>query len=537
MGNGLGRNMQVANEIASLANSMGGGSSRSSFLPDPIVFRKGGSISDSIHEEPTLASFFFVFHFDDTASDIGSNTLSSPLFAPARDSSGKPYASASNFFEHTVSNADPDYGADKLAKLNSFKSILKKVNSEMPWVFQSITGLELARQYNDEEPWRGVDKPKIEIECLEENIEFMITKMMSLYRNIVWDDKRNIRIMPTNISKFTVDVYVTEIRGFQANTGSPFLGSYRGSGDYKNLSNQEQDSRNADQIYAKGFIDKEYTAIKTGITKPVFVVRLKHCEFDMNSGQEIFAELSKNPEYKKPKIGIYYKTAEILHENGGPNLPLDKKLKEVEVISTGGTNISRNPYDPGDDKPKIVQALVGMGKDIADSTVSSVGGALARLRNATKIFNGNSIIGNVHGVGLSGAAENLVEGLVPDFGSLFLGNVHGVNDAGTLQDAINSASLNALGIFNQGSDLGAIKDQFGADAVKDETIQPANIYDNLNVGGGLQSPTPNLSNVYDGINPNTLDSTPDIGIKDNVYGSTPAIDSTPDGNLNQNVYE
>lgn len=541
---GTGRSMQSANEAANMGGGVAGGGEKSAFLPAPMVFRKGGSLSDALHEEPTLVSFFFLFHFDDATGIDGS--LQSPLFAPAEafDQNRKLCASARNFFKYAVSNADPVYGADKLAELDSFQSILKKINNEMPWVFQSVTGLELARQYNDEEPWRGVDKPKIEIECLEESIEFTITKMMSLYRNIVWDSKRNIRIMPTNVSKFTLDVFVTEIRNFQSNTASPLLGSNRGSTAYRNLSNQDQDSRNVDKVYARGFINNDYTSVKTGITKPVFAVRLKHCEFDMNSGQELFAELSKNPEYKKPKIGIYYKTAEVLHENGGPNLPLNKKLKQIEVISTGGTNIddSRNPYNPNDDTPKIVHALVNMGKDVASSTISSVGGAVARLRNAAALTNGNSIIGNAHGIGLTGAAENLVDSLVPDFGSLFLGNVHGVNLAGTLQDAINSASLNALGVlavdtFSAAKDK--IKAKFGDPAsVTGSDIQPANIYDNLNVGGLLPIPgSTNLSNVYDGINTATLDSTPDGNINDNVYGNTPATDSTPDGNLNQNVYE
>lgn len=521
---GLGQQMQAANEAIART--------RSSNLPDPVVFKKGATRSDSLHEEPTLVSFFFLFHFDYAGND---ESISSPLFAPATKTDGTPIKSARNFFEKTLANSAPDYAADKLARLNSFQAILKKVNTEMPWFFQTVTGLELARQYNEEEPWRGVDKPKIEIECLEENIEFTATKMMSLYRNVVWDDKRMVRIIPTNIAKFTMDVYVTEIRNFQANTASPLLGSNRGSTAYANLSNQDQDSRSQDKIYAQGFLRDDFTAITVGETKPVFAIRLKQCEFDMNSGQELFADLSKNPEYKKPKIGIYYKSAEVLWENGGPNLPLDKKLKEFEIISTGGSDISRNPFDPADDVPKIAQAIGNLGKDAAEKAINTVGGAIAKLKNMSRLTTGNSAIGNAHGVSFAGPLATFVEGATPDFGSLFLGNVHGLNLGSTLQDAINTASLNALG--GLGSDVfSAIKTKFGTNAVSD--MQPANIYDNLNVGGLLPIPgSTNLSNVYDGINTTALDSSPDGNINDNVYGNTPAVDSTPDGNLNQNVYE
>ena len=531
--NGFAEQMQAANEIKART--------KSSYLPDPVVFKKGSVRVGSIHEEPTLLSFFFVFHFDDPGAGSGATgsasnathpDTSSPLFAPAATGSGKPITSARNFFEKVVANTAPEYAADKLARLNSFISILKKVNTEMPWFFQSVTGLELARQFNDEEPWRGVDKPKIEIECLEENIELTATKLMSLYRNIVWDDKRNIRIMPTNISKFTMDIYVTEVRTFQENTASPLLGSKRGSTAYSNLSNQSQDSRNVDKVYAQGFLDDNYTNIAVGKTKPVFAIRLKHCEFDMNSGQEAFAELSKNPEYKKPKIGIYYKVAETLWENGGPNLPLDKKLKETEIITNETPDIARNPFDPNDDTPKLAQALVNMGKDAADKAINSVGGAIARLKNMTRLTTGNSVIGNAHGISFTGLAGNLIDRALPSsgsagLGSLFLGNIYGINTTTTIGEAINIASINALG------GLAALT---GATTQATGDISPQNIYDNLNIGGGLVQPA-NISpaNIYEGLNPS--DSTPDGGNFDNVYGDTPAIDSTPDGNLNQNVYE
>ena len=492
---------------------------RSSYLPDPVVFKKGAVRADSIHEEPTLVSFFFNFHWED-----------SKLFKSAFDSSGKPNESALNFFESTLANTATassggkdfsktmeTYSATKAAELKSFTNILKKINTQMPWFFQTLTGLEIARNYNDEEPWRGVDKPKIEIECLEENIELTATKLMSLYRSVVWDSKRNIRILPANVCKFTMDIYITEVRSFQANTASPLLSSNRGSTAYTNLSNQDQDGRRTDQTYANGFLNDEVQSPTVGVTKPVFAIRLKHCEFDMNSGQELFSDLGKNPEMKKPKIGIYYKTAEVLYEYGGPNLPLDKYLKEEEILSKGSQYSTRDPYDPNDDKPKIIQAISNIGKDAAGKVADAVSGAVARAKNLTKFTNGNSTIGNAHGVKFTGAVGNIVDAAIDNVGSVFLDNVYGLNAASTLQDAINSASINALG--GAAALVGKLKTNSGANS----KISPSSVYDNLNVGqslGGSISP----KNIYDGIDPNTLDSTPDIGIKDNVYGTTPAID-------------
>ena len=473
---------------------------KSSYLPDPAVFKKGSVRTSSIHEEPTLLSFFFLFHFDDQTGD-------SPLFAPASQTNGIPNTSALNFFENTLNNSAPEYAKRKAAQLNSFIKVLRKVNTEMPWFFQSVTGLELARQYNPEEPFRGADKPKIEIECLEENIELTATTLMSLYRNAVWDEKRHVRVLPSNVSKFTVDVYVTEVRSFQANTGSPLLGSNRGSTAYTNLSNQDQDNRNADKEYATGFLQDDFgSGITPGRTKPVFAVRLKQCEFDINSGQEAFADLSKNPEVKKPRIGIFYKVAEVLHENGGPNLPLDATLKEIEIISKGEPFLNRNPFDPQDDKPKVIQALSNAGKDIANRVGDAIAGVGARIKNLSKVTTGNSTIGNAYGVRFTGALGNVINSF--DIGSLFLGNVHGLSGLNTLQDAINSASINALGLFRRPQP---------SRPSSSDNMSPENIYDNLNVGGGLGGArlgnTISPKNIYDGINLATLDSTPDTGIR------------------------
>jgi hypothetical protein len=173
-----------------------------------------------------------------------------------------------------------------------------------------------------------------------------------------------------------------------------------------------------------------------------------------------------------------------------------------------------------------------MGKDAASKAINSVGGALARLKNMTRLTTGNSVIGNAHGISFTGLAGNLIDRALPSsgsagLGSLFLGNIYGINTTTTVGEAINIASINALG------GLAALT---GATTQATGDISPQNIYGNLNVGGGLVQPA-NISpaNIYEGLNPS--DSTPDGGNFDNVYGDTPAIDSTPDGNLNQNVYE
>lgn len=553
-GNQIVQAVNAANVVASKQNS--------AYLPPISTFKKGPLRSGSIHEEPTLLSFFFLFHWDDPTA--------SPLFGPAVSGTGAPQRTAFNYFEKTVSNTDPAYGGKKAAQLKSFINILKKVNTEMPWFWQTVTGLEVARTITEEEPWKAAEKPKIEIECLEENIELTATKLMDLYRNIVWDTKRHVRVLPTNVSRFTMDIYVTEVRAFQANTGSSLLGSYRGSTAYGIYTNEDPDNRNAGVPYAKGFTQENLTSMTVGETKPVFAIRLIGCEFDMNSGQEAFAELSKNPEVKKPKIGIFYKYAETLLAHGGPNLPLDTELKQNENAPGGAEGDARNPYDPMDDLPKVKQALAGIGKGIANKVGDAVNGALAQARNAMRLTNGgNSAIGNVYGSRFNGPLADAIvnfggqalDSLIAEKGSdkiknfrkLLLGNVYGIGDGMALRNVISLASANAIGAIPLFVSQAA---QEKNKPVGDSDL--SNVYDNT--GGTPGEPPLESLNVYDLSSPGTLDTTPDGNLGGNVYDLTigkvdqkennpnkglspkniyngPAIDSSPDGNLNQNVYE
>ena len=525
--------MDNSNQIAQSINAANIAAAKqySTYLPPISTFKKGSMRSSSIHEEPTLLSFFFLIHFDDAGA--------SPLFGSATNTNGIPQRTALNYFEKTVSNTDPAYGAKKAAQLKSFINIFRKVNTEMPWFWQTVTGLEVARTITEEEPWKAAEKPKIEIECLEENIELTATKLMDLYRNIVWDTKRHVRILPTNVSRFTMDIYVTEVRAFQANTGSPLLGSYRGATAYEIYSNSTQDSRNVDAKYAAGFTKENFESIAVGETKPVFAIRLVGCEFDMNSGQETFAELSKNPEAKKAKIGIFYKYAETLVANGGPNLPLDALLKQNEQVPGGASlNDTRNPYDPMDDMPKVNQAEGG-----ADAAPTGTG-VPDRPSGAT----GNVYESSVESGGIANASEQ-------DRSANAKGNVYESNRAG---DAIaNNRILNSVNVhgFNRGPLADAVMN-FGAQAVDSFIANSGNEkLQNLrklllgNVYG--MGPGMDLRNAIGLASANALGAAPILISQllnkknektkvasdlDNVYNG-PAVDSSPDGNLNDNVYE
>ena len=77
-------------------------------------------------------------------------------------------------------------GAPLVKNLDNFTNVLMKVNREMPWFWQGLKGIETALNYGHmKEPWRGAEKPQLEIECLEENVELTAIGLMDLYMVII----------------------------------------------------------------------------------------------------------------------------------------------------------------------------------------------------------------------------------------------------------------------------------------------------------------------------------------------------------------
>ena len=152
------------------------------------AFRKGQRTS-TIHEDPTYLSFMILFHGDDRSS-----VAHSPLLN----------GEANSYLRNVVRTDLGDIYADNLAV---FKRVLLKVNREMPWFWQGLKGMEAAMNYGDfKEPWRGAEKPQLEIECLEENVELTAIGLMELYRNSCFDLQRYVEIVPKNLREFSMDI-------------------------------------------------------------------------------------------------------------------------------------------------------------------------------------------------------------------------------------------------------------------------------------------------------------------------------------------
>ena len=330
-------------------------------------FRKG-KLFNKMHEDPTYLSFFFMFDFY--------NREESPLFA----------GPAEEYLENVINDKD------RLAKLKTFKKILQKLNSEMPWFWQSVSGLDATRQYgNMQDPFRGGADKKIDIACLE-TVELTVTGLLDFYKEAAYDFDRWVEVLPLNLRRFSMYIYVSEVRTFKSNKSVQSVVSKVGG----------LDNGLGEAVSNSGIIKDNPNESDVTSVKPYFAIKLGHCTFDIDSTSNVFADLSKNPEgAAAPTISIFYETLhdyKKLYANSMRDILDEDDLTNAELLKQGAK-----------------EALVGAASAKIDSKIQST-------------------------------IDNTV-------GTLLLGNVYGINGASTVQDAIRTGSLN--GIANIAGQFGA----------------------------------------------------------------------------------
>lgn len=462
-------------------------------------FRKGSQIR-LIDEDPTYLSFVLLFHFNDHP-DVGH----SPLL------DGK----AERYLRDVVRD---DVGEQLGDNLKNFVRVLRKVNVEMPWFWQSLKGLDAALNYGDmTEPWRGAEKPVLEITCLEENMELTAIGLMDLYKRACFDFERYVEVVPRNLREFSLDVIVSEIRVFQKDTNSRNLGLTDNEDSVFNNSSNSAGGTVTEEH--QNYVNKDFTSADV---TPFIRLRFTHCEFDYNSIADYFGELTKNPELAKPVLKINWGTCRQIDQKLGANLfnekvnadkPINKRIEDAQKIGRIDNGAGQTTGQ------KYLDAIRGR-------TIGKVESVLADTKDAVTA-QANSIANSFANPDQPGLVKNLLDKGIEDLtGSLLLGNVHGLG--GTINDistAIKTGSLNAVGnlvgnlVGNNnrgegGADVGGLGNVGldGSDSTPDN-IKLGKIYDELNDGIGQAEQV--------------------LG-KDNVHGTT-APDN--DGPINENVHE
>lgn len=181
----------------------------------PVINFKKGLHNTSKYNDPTYLGFLLLFDWNTPLEH--SSTGGSPLLAGGIDENA---AGTDPESWHTKPGTAMDYlkrcgEFQRMVYLNAFINTLKSINYNMPWYWQELEGLTDAWKHDDmKDPYVGGDESLIKIKTLE-SIDLIVTNCMDLYQYAIYDwDNRRI-IVPENLRKFSVDIYVQEIRKFQ----------------------------------------------------------------------------------------------------------------------------------------------------------------------------------------------------------------------------------------------------------------------------------------------------------------------------------
>lgn len=375
-------------------------------------FRKGYRYSN-MAEDPTYLSFFLMFDY---------YTEESPLFN----------GTAVNYLRNVLQDED------RAQSLEKFIKVLKRVNSELPWFWQELKGLEVTRSYDDfSEPWWGAKTPAIEITCLE-TVELTTSGMMDLYRKAAYDFDRWVEVLPRNIRRFRVWVWVSEVRDF-------------GQSSAQRLSNAAAQLSGNEGLNVLG----NDNSVKN--VRPFFKIELGYCEWDLESTSTIFADLSRNPDSPaQPSIKFFWQNTTYEGEYANNAIKDDRKLGQM---------------------------IADVAKEKAAGVVS---GAIDRTVDSVVA---QALLGNVHGLNLASSLQDAVSA----------GSINGI--ANLIGGAKPSAPPAQSGDLGQAYDptqvkvSGPINDNiYGNTPIDSDELKSENVYTGSVVN---DSETLGSENVYD----------------------------------------
>ena len=229
------------------------------FVANPTTAYGSGSNGVTSLDDPTFLGFSLMFDITSplfNGATLGNNGISPPEQNPAPLADGdvavsglggtdvKTYGAESNYpsTPSAVAYLAKIGEANRVEYLKAFIQGIQEINTTRPYYWQTIDGLIEAWQKSTKfstDPYTGTTGEEgITIGCLEA-IDLKLTALFSLYRMAVYDTRYKRFVVPQNLLRFDVYVYVQEIRKFK--TVRNWLGALnpsKDSDDTKKLVNE-----------------------------------------------------------------------------------------------------------------------------------------------------------------------------------------------------------------------------------------------------------------------------------------------------------
>lgn len=177
-------------------------------------------------DTPSHKYFKILFYFGSTpefyATESGSGLLA-PTWLNNINSDYYNYNSAWAFLK--MNNEE-----ERAEKLEHFITLLSNINTYSPWYFQTVGGITeaLERKVAEDGKLDLSEPKKLSIGCLGDAFDNRITTLLELYRDITWSWPMKREVLPSNLRKFDMAIYIFETPTNYMHNEADVLGSDNG---------------------------------------------------------------------------------------------------------------------------------------------------------------------------------------------------------------------------------------------------------------------------------------------------------------------
>lgn len=228
---------------------------------------------------------------------------------------------------------------ERIKYLKSFITNLEYINKNKGYYWQEIEGLDaLWEGYND---FKGLPVASVweyGIKTLE-SVDMKIFGLMELFRKAAYDYDHSKTVLPSNLQRFNMTVYVSEIRKFHPYGGISFQNNSKpkNQSKFEEFRSKVNDVLNPENLFKKNQYEPNTDYLLTDdIAQDVngIIIDFVGCKFKPMSGGDIFNNVSNNAvEQASNSIKFEAKSASITSsipwfEHKIENNPIDTDLND-----------------------------------------------------------------------------------------------------------------------------------------------------------------------------------------------------------------
>ena len=307
-------------------------------------FKKSGSKNSdfNIYDTPSHKFFKIFFYFGDEEDVLNNNGYSTsgllhPTWKIYNENGGNDLGFDYRVFNSAWSYLKLNDENERAEKLERFVTLLSNINCNSPWYFTSLSGIDAAleRKVANDGNLDVTEPRTLSITCLPDAFDNRIGTLLELYRDITWSWHNKKEILPANLRKFDMAVYIFESPVENWSNYKPEDSSYISS--YKLLEFRDCEFNYNSVKSGWGDINNQ-----TGFT-PTFTIDINYNDCYEESYNEIMMR----------KIGDVILTdtyAAVLENNDGENISQSKFKSDPQVfdknqndgVQNRTNNVSKN---------------------------------------------------------------------------------------------------------------------------------------------------------------------------------------------------